>query len=92
MEAKFMEMLQATYAKNAANANAARATSAGLCSDDDDGDKKMPAKEPTVPMDEDERGTESNSGSHKPGATGGAKAGGDISQTGETGGAPAGMK
>lgn len=87
-----MEMLQATYAKNAANANAARATSAGLCSDDDDGDKKMPAKEPTVPMDEDERGTESNSRSHKPGATGGAKAGGDISQTGETGGVPAGMK
>lgn len=87
MEAKFLAMLKAATSNSAAQAG--QPTSG---SDDEDGDKKMPAKEASVHMEEDNRGTDANSGSHKPGATGGAKAGGDISQTGETGGASAGIK
>lgn len=71
MEAKFLAMLKAATSNSAAQAG--QPTSG---SDDEDGDKKMPAKEASVHMEEDNRGTDANSGSHKPGATGGAKAGG----------------
>jgi len=43
-------------------------------------------------MEVDTSGTESNRGGQEPGAAGGSNAEGDISQTGETGGASAGVK
>ena len=63
-----------------------------MVSEEDDGDLKMPAKEAEVEMDVDDIGTESNCGGQEPGAAGGSNAEGDISQTGETSGASAGIK
>ena len=86
MEAKFTEMLHNSYAANAA---AAKSPAPAACSDvDEDGDQKMPAKEVNV----DKVGTDVNSGGQEAGATGGSNAEGDISQTGETSGASAGIK
>jgi hypothetical protein len=104
MEAKFMEMLYSNYAANAAAAQA-QTPAAAETVNGADGDQKMPANEGDVAMKEgmpankgdvamkeDDFGTDSNRGGQEPGAAGGSKAGGDISQTGKTGGASAGIK
>jgi hypothetical protein len=52
----------------------------------------MPANEVDMEMKEDNFGTDFNRSGQEPGAAGGSKAGGDISQTGKTGGASAGIK
>lgn len=90
MESKFMEMLHAKYAENAA---AAKGNVHSNEHKDADGDMKTPAKESEgSEKEEDKRGTDANSGSQRPGATGGSNAGGDSSQTGEAGSASAGIK
>jgi hypothetical protein len=90
MESKFMEMLHAKYAENAA---AAKGNVHSNEHKDADGDMKTPAKESEgSEKEEDKRGTDANSGSQRPRATGGSNAGGDSSQTGEAGSASAGIK
>jgi hypothetical protein len=88
MEAKFMEMLYNSYAANASSAKAPPVETES----DRDSDQKMPAKEADVEMEDDVCGTDLNRSGQEPGATSGSNAEGDISQTGETGGAPAGVK
>lgn len=108
MEAKFMEMIYQSHAAAATAAKSpadndpnstykdkkmpAKVADVEMVSEEDDGDLKMPAKEAEVEMDVDDIGTESNCGGQEPGAAGGSNAEGDISQTGETGGASAGIK
>jgi hypothetical protein len=108
MEAKFMEMIYQTHAANAKaakfpadddpNRNSddrkcpAKVADVEMVSEEDEGELKMPAKEVEVEMEVDTCGPESNRGGQEPGAAGGSNAEGDISQTGETGGASAGIK
>jgi hypothetical protein len=108
MEAKFMEMIYQTHAANAKaakfpadddpNRNSddskgpAKVADVEMVSEEDECELKMPAKEVEAEMEVDTCGPESNRGGQEPGAAGGSNAEGDISQTGETGGASAGVK